>query len=352
MLYITEKEIKQILSEDVTKVCKIIEETFLIIDSKEYSLGGANRSSHGLRMDYTRENKHKLFIAMPGYLGNPFNISGIKWHGPMSKHNKATRDSQYSLILNDPDTGIPVSMMSANTITDYRTAAVSLLAACKIASPNSEILGIIGPGKINKILSIGILQNFKNLNKILIKGRGKNSIESFINEINKIFPNVECQICETTDQVCEQSDIVSINTGFSFEKISDMPLIKSKHTKPNSLYLCSAFAHFPDALIAESHKITDLYAMYEEYAKELGYPSYKYLSNLGNRFCDLVKENRIDKKDIIDLSSIVSGKQIIPNDGKIKLFSSGGIALCDLAVGHYVLQMAKKYNLGTKLNYE
>lgn len=352
MLYITEKEIKQILSEDVLKVCQILEKTFLSIHRKEYSLGGSNSASHGLRLQYTRENQHNTFIAMPGYIGAPFNISGIKWHGPLTKVSDSSRDSQYSLILNDPDTGIPVSIMSANTITDYRTAAVSLLAASKIAQPDSKYLGIIGPGKINRILTIGLLHKFKNITKILIKGRGAESTKLFVESIKNIFPEVICQICETTDQVCELSDIVSINTGFNFEKISDMPMIRTKYVKSNSLYLCSAFAHFPDTLIQNAYKITDLYAMYEEYAKELGYPTYKYLSNLGNRFSDLVNENKIHKADIIDLSSVVFGDRVIPHDGKIKLFSSGGISLCDIAVGHYVMKKAKKCNFGTELDYE
>ena len=352
MLYITEKEVKHILSENVIKVCQIIEETFLTIHRKEYSLGGQNNASHGIQLRYTKDNRHNMFIAMPGYLGEPFNISGIKWHGPLTKVTDSARDSQYILILNDPNTGIPISMMSANTITDYRTAAVSLLAACKIAHPDSKHLGIIGPGKINKILTIGLLQKFNNINKIFIKGRGRKSIDSFIETIKNICPDILCQICDTTDEVCEESDIVSINTGFCFDKISDMPIVRSKHVKSNSLYLCSAFAHFPDAMIENAHKITDLYAMYEEYARELGYPTYKYLSYLGNRFSDLVKENKIKKEDITDLSSIVYGTRIIPHDGKVKLFSSGGISLCDIAVGRYIMQIAQKSNLGIELDYE
>ena len=178
------------------------------------------------------------------------------------------------------------------------------------------------------------------------------SIESFIETIKNICPDILCQICNTTDEVCEESDIVSINTGFCFDKISDMPIVRSKHVKSNSLYLCSAFAHFPDAMIENAHKITDLYAMYEEYARELGYPTYKYLSYLGNRFSDLVKENKIKKEDITDLSSIVYGTRIIPHDGKVKLFSSGGISLCDIAVGRYIMQIAQKSNLGIELDYE
>ena len=66
MLYITEKEVKHILSENVINVCQIIEETFLTIHRKEYSLGGQNNASHGIQLRYTKDNRHNMFIAMPG----------------------------------------------------------------------------------------------------------------------------------------------------------------------------------------------------------------------------------------------------------------------------------------------
>jgi len=50
------------------------------------------------------------------------------------------------LILNDPDTGIPISVMDATWITGIRTAAASAVSARRLARPDSSSLAILGCG--------------------------------------------------------------------------------------------------------------------------------------------------------------------------------------------------------------
>lgn len=347
MLYLSQKDVQNLINDDMDFVEKIIQKTFLNFKNKTFSLGGINKASHGMQMSYDLLGKKHLFIAMPGYLGEPFNVSGLKWHGPMLKNENQKRDSNYTLILNEPDTGLAFAIMGANAITDYRTAAISLLAAKTLASKNSQILSIIGPGKINLLLTKALIKHF-DIKQILIKGRGLASALKFKSCVESLNKNIEIKILNNVNEACQNADIISINTGFDFKTLADMPLIKEKYIKPNATFLCSAFAYFSDLMIENAYKITDYYPMYEEYEKELGAPVYKKLSYIGNRFVDLIRLGKIQANSVYNIFDIKNENF----SDKIKIFSNGGIALFDLALGYEIYRLSKEKNLGIDLKNE
>jgi ornithine cyclodeaminase/alanine dehydrogenase-like protein (mu-crystallin family) len=93
---------------------------------------------------HTRED---AFIhAMPAYIPNQ-EAAGIKWISGYPENQK--KNLPYItglLILNDPDTGIPIAVMDATWITAQRTGAATALAAKYLARAESSSLGIIACG--------------------------------------------------------------------------------------------------------------------------------------------------------------------------------------------------------------
>ena len=84
--------------------------------------------------------------AMPAYIPG-MKSAGIKWVGGFPENNQ--RGLPYItglLILNDPETGLPLSVMDCAWITGMRTAAATAVAARRLARPKSSILGILGCG--------------------------------------------------------------------------------------------------------------------------------------------------------------------------------------------------------------
>ena len=244
MLYLSEKDVAQIIENDYKWVVDIMREMFQTIGNQDYSLGGKRKASHGLRMEYDKNSRHHLFIAMPGYLGDPFNVTGLKWHGPMNKWSGRLSDSNYMIYLNDCDSGQLRACISANLLTEYRTAAVSMLAAQCFASEDIKKIAIIGPGKINTLIAKGLLSLFSGIEQILVKGRGKTSIEHFVSSIQQENRGIEVTVVDTIEQVVKDTDVVSINTGFQFDELSDAPLVRDQWIKPKSVFLCSSFAFF------------------------------------------------------------------------------------------------------------
>ena len=84
--------------------------------------------------------------AMPAYIP-AMNSAGIKWvSGFPGNHNRGLPYITGLLILNDPETGIPLSVMDCVWITAKRTAAATAVAARRLARSDSSVLGILGCG--------------------------------------------------------------------------------------------------------------------------------------------------------------------------------------------------------------
>ena len=54
------------------------------------------------------------------------------------------------MILNDPEYGYPLAIMDGTLISAMRTGAVPAVGAKYLAREDSEIIGLIGAGVINK----------------------------------------------------------------------------------------------------------------------------------------------------------------------------------------------------------
>ncbi len=93
---------------------------------------------------HTRED---AFIhAMPAYIPS-LKSAGMKWVSGYPENQK--KNLPYItglLILNDPETGIPIALMDATWITAKRTGAATAVAAKYLARKESSRLGIIACG--------------------------------------------------------------------------------------------------------------------------------------------------------------------------------------------------------------
>jgi ornithine cyclodeaminase/alanine dehydrogenase len=84
--------------------------------------------------------------AMPAYIP-ALGAAGIKWvSGYPENYRRSLPYISGLLILNDPETGLPLAVMDCTWITAQRTGAASALAGRYLARPESEVLGVLGCG--------------------------------------------------------------------------------------------------------------------------------------------------------------------------------------------------------------
>ena len=119
----------------MSKCIDCIEDMFVLLQKKDYRMGGEHANEHGIRVSFPKTTDiegmptHKpdfRFMAMPAYLGGRFKIFGIKSYG--SNPDNAQKGLPRSILmmqLLDATTGAPLAYMSANILSAMRTGATS-----------------------------------------------------------------------------------------------------------------------------------------------------------------------------------------------------------------------------------
>ncbi len=85
-----------------------------------------------------------LFLASAGVLDAPA-MSGVKWVGVVDAASGRPHIAG-TVLLNDAATGMPLAILDARWITGVRTAAITAVAARRLARPDSARIGFIACG--------------------------------------------------------------------------------------------------------------------------------------------------------------------------------------------------------------
>ena len=86
-----------------------------------------------------------LFLASAGVLDAPA-MSGVKWVGVADAAASGLPHIAGTVLLNDAASGMPLAILDARWITGVRTAAITAVAARRLARPESSRIGFIACG--------------------------------------------------------------------------------------------------------------------------------------------------------------------------------------------------------------
>ncbi len=94
----------------------------------------------------TRDDPRGEFHALPAYFHNE-DLAGCKWSCTFAGNPpKGLPSVSATIILSDPDTGVPMAVMDGRVVTGHRTAAVSGVAVRRFAPAKVAKLAIWGTG--------------------------------------------------------------------------------------------------------------------------------------------------------------------------------------------------------------
>lgn len=361
-LYLSEEDMIQAGVTNMGECVECMEDMFKLLSDGDYRMGGNNSNSHGTMVSFPEESPFpnmpvngpdRRFMAMPAYLGGKFDIAGMKWYGSNATNKeKGLPRSILMLMLNDKDTGAPISLMSANLESAYRTGAVPGVGARYLAPKNSKVLGIVGPGVMNKTALESFVYTSPTLDTIKICGRSRAGIESYVAYVREKFPQFKTIIiAEDIEAACHNADIISVGTS-SPAGSDNYPYLKTDWLKKGSLISAPASLKLDeDFLINDARKVVDGYGLYEAWAEEFPFPSYEEVSIIGTKYLDLLHEEKIERQSIVELGDIILGKEKArESDEQIVVFSIGGMPVEDLAWGTTVYKRAIRRGIGTPLH--
>jgi ornithine cyclodeaminase/alanine dehydrogenase len=147
------------------------------------------------------------FNAMPAYIGEGLDVSGIKWVcGFEGNRSKGLPYISGTILLNDPRTGELLAVMDGSYITDYRTGAATGVAVKYLAKKAAGVVGIIGTG-IQARTNLAAIKEVISITKAKIIDLNKDAARQFAEEMSKEL-HIDIVVCETNQEVVEGSDIV------------------------------------------------------------------------------------------------------------------------------------------------
>lgn len=360
-LYLNEEDMIEAGVKDMKGCVEAMEDMFKLMKIGDYRMGGANGNSHGCMVCFPEsspfpempvDGPDRRFMAMPAYLGGRFDMAGMKWYGSnVENKKKGLPRSILMLTLNDKDTGAPLAYMSANVLSAYRTGAVPGVGFKYFAPEDSKVMGIVGPGVMSRTALEAAFAVRPGITTVKVKGRGKASLDKFIEYVKKEHPGTEVYAVDTIEAAVRDADIVSVSTSSPTGDPSAYPYIAEEWIKPGAIIETTAALRFDDNfLINRARTVTDNIKLYEAWEEEYAPKAYNTVPITAVHVEDLIAEGKMTSDQIDDLADVLTGKiPVHRKTDEIVVYSVGGMPVEDVAWGTIIYRNALERGIGTKL---
>jgi ornithine cyclodeaminase len=267
----------------------------------------------------------------------PLNLAGVKVVGDFVDNYKEDLPSELcTLNLMDPRTGAPVAILDASAITDIRTGAVTALGGKYLAKRTSKILGHIG-ARGTAYWNVRLLDRLFNFDEIRVHSRRAESQNAFAQRLSQDLGKPVHAV--NSWQACvEGADIVVEASRLPQPE----PLLKTAWIKPGALVMPYG------TMSALELSLTDI--MHKMVVDDWGQ------CRKGLPFGALrahVDSDRLHEGNLhAELGQIVAGhKPARESDDETILFWHRGLSITDIALGHAILEKAKRMGLGQRLRF-
>jgi ornithine cyclodeaminase/alanine dehydrogenase-like protein (mu-crystallin family) len=266
--------------------------------------------------------------AMPAYLP-AMQSAGIKWVGGYPEnHRKGLPYITGLLVLNDPETGLPLSVMDCTWITAARTGAATAVAVKHLALQGSHTVAILGCG-VQGESNLAALHEVLLIKLLKIYDIDMEKADRYRRTVEEVY-NIPVQVGNGPEDTVREAQVIV--TAGPFLK-NARPCIEHSWIAKGAfccpLDLDSYFK--PEVFNRSDVLCTDDFNQFVHFREE------GYFSGMS-------------RDDVLDLGEVVSGKMTVRRDEEQIVTSINiGIALEDMAVAPLVYREAKKQEKGTWL---
>jgi ornithine cyclodeaminase/alanine dehydrogenase len=265
--------------------------------------------------------------AMPAFIPG-LGSAGMKWvSGFPENREKGLPYISGLIILNDPETGLPLAAMDCTWITAKRTGAATAVAAKHLARSDSRVAGVLGCG-VQGRSNIEALRVVFPLQRVMAYDIDRAALDRYVQEMTSLF-GLEVVPVNTPRQAVSGCDIV-VTAG---------PILKVPHATIRAGWLdAGAFASLvdydsywhPEALGEVDKFCTDDIPQLEYY-RTVG-----YFQNIPRIYADL--------------GELVAGRKAgRQTAGERTMTCNLGLALDDMATAPLVYKLALEKKAGTWL---
>jgi ornithine cyclodeaminase/alanine dehydrogenase-like protein (mu-crystallin family) len=265
--------------------------------------------------------------AMPAYIPG-LRSAGVKWvAGYPENQAKGLPYISGLLILNDPETGIPIAVMDCAWITGMRTGAATAVAAKHLARPDIARAGILACGYQGRT-NLEALCCVLPIRQVMAYDVVPEVADRFADQMQAKL-KIEVTVVRNPAAAVKEMDVV-VTSGPILKH--PKPAIEAGWLKPGAFGSLVDFdSYWQGPALAEADKIATDDKAQMSYYREVGY------------FCHT-------PEPYADLGEIAAGlKPGRQSPTERTLAINLGLALDDMATAPLVLQRAREKGLGTLL---
>ncbi|OLF52698.1 ornithine cyclodeaminase family protein [Pseudomonas chlororaphis] len=276
------------------------------------------------------------FNVLRGVLGGDIGRAGVKVVGDFVDNYRLGLPSELAILnLLDPATGVPQAILDASAITDMRTGAITALGAKYLARPDSKVLAHIG-ARGTAYWNVRLLDHLFDFEEIRVHSRREDSREAFAERLRRDLGK-PVVVTHDWESAVRGADIVVEASRLNQPE----PLLRTEWIKPG------AFVVPYGTMSAVQLSLTDI--MDKLVVDDWGQCK-------GGMFGALrahVEAGKLSERTLhAELGQIVAGvRSGRQSADETILFWHRGLSLSDIALGHALLQKARRLGIGQRLRF-
>jgi len=178
--------------------------------------------------DVASEDRGRINALFASLCGKERAI-GMKWIAsfPANRSHGLPRASAL-IILNSPDTGLPLAIMDGTLISAMRTGAVTALGLKYLAPRDSRKVGIVGAGVQARTQILALVNELPQLNEIAVFSRTPGDAKALAEDCQQQW-QAPVVPAESIAEALKDADIVIPCTT------THVPFVRAEHIKPGAL---------------------------------------------------------------------------------------------------------------------
>jgi ornithine cyclodeaminase len=267
----------------------------------------------------------------------PLGLAGVKVVGDFVHNFERGLPSEMAVLnLFDPETGMPKAILDATAITDMRTGAITALGAKHLARKGSKVLGHVG-ARGTAYWNVRLLDRLFDFDEIRVHSRRPESRDGFAARLSK---DLGKKVVATSDW---ESCVAGADIVVEASRLpAPQPMLKTSWIKKGALVIPYG------TMSAVELSLTDIMdkIVVDDWGQcRKGLPFGALRQHVDS---DKLTEETLHA----ELGQIVAGlKPGRQSDSETNLFWHRGLSLSDIALGHALLEKAKRHGLGQNLRF-
>ncbi len=306
---------------EATDVHRVLEFPILI-EALRATFGGEASAPPRLMFRLDGPRSHDVFALLPAWSDD---VVGVKAFTYLPENaGKGNEVLHANILLFDRGSGVPLALVEGRSVTFWRTAAMTALAADYLARRDAARLLVCGTGNLAPYLALAHAA-IRPIREIGIWGRNGEKAARVVEELRGTRADLDVHVVSDLEAAAGAADVIVCATA------SHTPIIRGEWVRPGT-HASFIGNHERDGRECDSDMMVESRIYVDSRANVL---------NEAGEILIPIGEGRLRESDIVgELSELCSGVvEGRASDEEITLFKSVGTALADLAAARLVARL-------------